>query len=365
MDLNLCVLRSLGICAIFLAFFACTGNKRITNDEIKWQQNTYARLFKIGSKGKNQVLFIYHPLIKNKIIQKFYRGSQVESGKDWQKIDSCHSLAVSSCVIARYVELLGEPRRVVAVDNLDYFSSLFFQKNKDHVTEFMKSNVIQFEKLASLHCDILIQDGMFKNHNSKMLKKIALPTLIFQNHLESHPLGSAEWIKVMAFVLGTAENTFDKEVNRYVETRKSVLKKESIKVLVNAPYKGVWYIPKEDTPLGILVHDAGAKLSPHIPGSGTASLTIEQVFSKGGRIKFWLNPNLHRSKASISIDEPRMNNFRAFKGAQIFNNTKQMLTSGANNYYETFNTEPSLILKDIISIIHKDRKNLLFFEAIE
>jgi iron complex transport system substrate-binding protein len=365
MALNLCVFRSLGICAIFVVLFACTGNKTTTNDKIKWQQNTYARLFKIGSKGKNQVLFIYHPLIKNKIIQKFYRGSQVESGKDWQKIDSCQSLAVSSCVIARFVELLGEAHRIVAVDNLDYYSSEFFRKNKNHVTEFIKSNAIQFEKLASLHCDILIQDGMFKNLNSKMLQKIDLPTLFFQNHLESHPLGSAEWIKVMAFMLGTIDNSFDRELNRYLETRKEVAKKDPINVLVNAPYRGVWYIPKENSPLGALMRDAGAKISPYMTGTGSASLTMEQVFSKSGWVKFWFTPNFHRSKASISAEEPRMNDFKAFENVEIFNNTKQMVKSGANNYYESFNTEPSLILKDIIAIIHKDRKNLLFFEAIE
>jgi len=136
------------------------------------------------------------------------------------------------------------------------------------------------------------------------------------------------------------------------------------KVLLNAPYHGIWYVPKTETPIGQILKDANAILKPYLPGKGSSPLAVEQIYTHADSIDYWLNPNLHRTRESMLSLDKRLWSFPPFLNAKIYNNTKQLQASGANNYYETFSTQPSLILQDLSLIFAGKNKELAFLSLL-
>src|SRR5690606_4394735 len=86
---------------------------------------------------------------------------------------------------------------------------------------------------------------------------IILPASEWQ---ELHPLGRAEWIKVFGAITGKYEQSveiFNEAEKSYLDLKGKVIVEKKPKVLVNAPYKELWWLPGGKSYMSVLIADAG------------------------------------------------------------------------------------------------------------
>jgi iron complex transport system substrate-binding protein len=347
-----------------LGFWACHQAGHLHAIKVK-NGNSYATLFELNYQGVDTFLTIFSPGKDRKAIQKFYRGTNA-TPKDYIKIDIANRVVTMDCVLAEFTKLIGAEKRVVGIDNIDYFASKYFQEEvkAGRVTELQKGGEINLELLAGLNASEIWIGGMGEGISLEALERIGIQPIYFLSYMESHPLGSAEWIKVANFLLGGKSNFFEKEKAKYEELI-SQDTKVAPKVLLNAPYEGVWYSPKEQSPIVQLIRDAGGEVIPILPGTGSSPLSIEQIFKYSNRVDFWLNTGLAANKEDLLTMDKRMVEFGPWKRAGIFNNIKQRSKNGSNSYYEIFNTQPSIILSEIECIIKNCDESLNYYKKLE
>jgi iron complex transport system substrate-binding protein len=347
-----------------LGFWACnqTGQMHVAKGK---NGNSYATLFEFKYQGKDSFLTIFSPGKNRKVIQKFYKGPRT-APKNCIKIDIAKRVVTMDCVLAEFTKLIGEEKRVVGIDNIDFFASKYFQDEvkAGRVTELQKGGEINLELLSGLNASEIWIGGMGEGISLDALERIGIQPIYFLSYMESHPLGSAEWSKVANFLLGGKSNFFEIEKANYEELISHDTKVDS-KVLLNAPYEGVWHSPKEQSPIVQLIRDAGGEVIPVLPGTGSSPLMMEQVFEYSNNVDFWLNTGLAKDRKDLLLMDKRMAKFGPWKKASIFNNIKQRSKSGANSYYEIFNTQPSIILAEIKCVFKNCEEPLNYYEKLE
>jgi iron complex transport system substrate-binding protein len=84
---------------------------------------------------------------------------------------------------------------------------------------------------------------------------------------------------------------------------------------------------------------------------GSLPLNAETVLKLFSTTEVWLNCNfstideLVKSDRKHALFQPVMNN-------RVYNFNKRMLTSGANDFWESAVARPDLLLMDVISVLH-------------
>ena len=63
---------------------------------------------------------------------------------------------------------------------------------------------------------------------------------------------------------------------------------------------------------------------------------------------------LFRSLNDIAMIDRRLAGLPPFRDGKVYNNTKLITGTGANDYWERGSTSPSLILKDLATILHPE-----------
>jgi len=127
---------------------------------------------------------------------------------------------------------------------------------------------------------------------------------------------------------------------------------EPVKVLVNAPFKDVWYVPGTDSHLQILVKDAGGMILGSKPGAKTTALSVEQAYLYAQQADFWINTNQYEDMASLARLDPRFAEAPAFRNGNVWNNNLRSTPEGGSDYFESGAVNPHLILADLIAIFY-------------
>ena len=124
------------------------------------------------------------------------------------------------------------------------------------------------------------------------LRDLGIRTAVIHEHLESHPLARAEYIKFFGLLTGRAalaDSLFSDIRDRYLSLVKGTDTPK--KVLVNIPYADQWYIPGGDNYMTRLIQDAGGAVLGAVPGRFESSvISVEKAFELAREADCWLNP---------------------------------------------------------------------------
>ena len=178
------------------------------------------------------------------------------------------------------------------------------------------------------------------------------------DYMETTPLGRAEWGKFIGLFYnleGKATEIYNAEAAEY-NRLKGLVEKVNTRpnVLINAPFDGTWYIPGGASFAAQFIRDAGATYPwADDTSAGSLPLSIEVVLEKAQNTEFWLNPSGYTSLDEMQKADPRFAEFAPFKAGKVFNYTARII-GGGNDYFETGAAKPSLILADLIAILHPD-----------
>jgi len=265
-----------------------------------------------------------------------------------------------------YVKGITDPRFFYEKQYADRLDSKELIQTSNQVS-------INKERMLLLQPDIVITSGWNTiNSDYQLLIKMGIPPLFMIEWMETNPLGRAEWIKVLGLL-------FDKEkecdsIFRAVESNYLTLKnqkrshKSKPKVLHGEEYNGVWYVAGGQSFIANIYKDAGADyLWKENDQTGSLAIDLEVVLEKGVNSDFWFT-TFGQNEADINhIKQEKYKLLKSVKNENIYSNIKRKREMGGNDFWETGNYRPDLILEDIVQIIHQESKSkdkLFFYEKL-
>jgi iron complex transport system substrate-binding protein len=181
--------------------------------------------------------------------------------------------------------------------------------------------------------------------------------------LEATPLGRAGWIVPIAELCGLAEEGEARFVQ--IESAYNELAARAAEftathahrpeVMLNAPYRDVWYAPGDDSYMIRLIRDAGGEwVCRGTAGTQSRPIDIEQAYVAMGRAEVWLNTNHYSTMAELLADNPRFAATPPVVAGRVYNNNARMTAAGGSDFWESAVVRPDVVLRDLITILHPE-----------
>ncbi len=271
------------------------------------------------------------------------------------------SFAVESSVHVALADLAGAADRITGLGDLHYVNSPIVREGirTGKVKQIGIENTINSELVISMRPGVLIAmsdpDAAFGQY--KTIVDAGIPVLPDAEWLETTPLGRAEWAKLIGALVDKEDSVAEKFAHiehAYLQLA-SIGTRVSVKpsVILNIPFKGVWYMPAGDNYMTQFLRDAGASYQ-WMAAKGTTSipLNFETVAPIALKADYWLNVGIVDSKKDLLAKDSRFIAFRPFQKDAIYNYDNRVNDLGSNDYWESGIVNPQLVLADLIRILH-------------
>ena len=346
----------------------------------------YANNFFIAREDGDKVLYLKDPVSKKETRQVIHKVKRV--------------VCLSTTHIA-YLDAINETRSIVGVSGRQYIYNDKLRNAKDVGYE----SAINYEALMSLEPDVVFAyavPGQPADYIQK-IRQLGMNVVEVPEHLEDHPLGKAEFLVAFAAF-------FDKEVmameqfhwiyQTYEEYRRLARQTvtlrqrrkaaengnrkpepidtpdntaqdtsfKPVKVLINAPFKDVWYIPGTESHQHILIRDAGGVVLGSEPGKKTTVISTEQAYIHSLEAEFWLHPNQFSDLKSLAALDQRFARSKAVRLGNVWNNNLRSTPGGGSDYFESGAVSPHLILADLIAIFYPEalpKHKFVFYKKLD
>ena len=368
---------------LLLLFTQCKENKtENANSESKVQnQVLFAKGFSIWKYSGFSVLKVNNPWPKaNKnytYILKEKNGIIPDSLKQFTVIEvPIKTIIVTSTTHIPSLEMLGVENSLVGFPHLDYISSekIRARIQAGKVKELGNNHDLNTEFILDLSPSVLIGYGI-DNNNPILdnLKKSGLKVMFNGDWNEETPLGKAEWIKFFGALYGLENKSnaiFSAIALDYKKTLE-MAKKTSVKptIMAGAIYEDQWYLPKGDSWACYFLKDANANyLWSDKKGTGSLSLSFENVLEKAQNADFWIGPGQFTSLKEMEATNKHYKQFKAFQDKKIYSFSTKKGKTGGVLFYELAPNRPDLVLKDLVKIVHPEllpTYELTFFEQLK
>ncbi len=275
-------------------------------------------------------------------------------------------IAVLSGTHIGFLSALGEEKLVIAASDKKYIYNPELRKNASHIAELGTYPDINLELLIKLKPQILFTDRFdaFPPEQTKILKKHGITVIPVLDYTETDPVKRLEWIKIFGIATdkyAQATKYYDSVSNRYHSLTRNLKiyldssSRTKPKILVNIPFRGIWYVPGGKTYIARFISDAGG----NYPWKNTESnkslpLNFEQVYRQAGDADILINTGLATSINDILLTDKRLENFKAVKNGMVYNNNKLRNKYGGTAFWENGTVQPDRILADLIRIFYPD-----------
>ena len=313
----------------------------------------YARYFEIPE-GESGVVII----------------SPADGARDTLRFDEpmdnmiCMSSSHVACLSA-----IGAGNAVSAVSGLRFISDSLIHGGG--VYDIGYENSLDYERIMSLDPDLVVAytvSGAQPQYISK-LRSLGIPVAIIHDHLETHPLARAEYVRLFGALTGhmdEADSLFSVVCGRYESLAGSVSPKTRVNVLVNIPYGDAWYVPGRSGYMSRLIDDAGGNVLGAKEGSASSVISLEHAYRLSKKADMWLNPGHCRTRKELSRIHQLFLSFGPMAdGLPIYNNTARVNPEGGNDFWESGAVRPDLILEDLIAIFNGTADSLHYYIPLE
>lgn len=286
------------------------------------------------------------------------------------------SVVVTSTTHIPSLEMLGVEGSLVGFPTMNFISSEKTRKLIDAglVKEVGVNESLNTEVIIDLSPDAIVGFSISSNNKSlNNLKQSGLKVLYNGDWTEQTPLGKAEWIKFFGVLYDRQDDAdaifeqIEKDYKAAVKIAKTAAKKPT--VLSGAIYQDQWYMPQGGSWAALFVKDANADyLWKDSEGTGSISLTFEDVLDKGQDAEYWIGPSHFTSLKQMTDENPHYGQFAAYKNKKVYSFSSKKGATGGVIYYELAPNRPDLVLKDMIKILHPEllkEHELYFFEELK
>ncbi|MBP5517069.1 MAG: ABC transporter substrate-binding protein [Bacteroidales bacterium] len=275
-------------------------------------------------------------------------------------IESCVCM---STTYLPHIKLIGKAESVKGVSGTRFiYDSLYSSRASNGlIADVGAETAPDYEKILSLKADVVLAYGIEGSDNSyiEKLRKLGQKVVVINDYLEHTVTGRLEYLKLFGKLFGkeaVADSVFKARKEEYLNARQLCAEVEKpAKALVNMPFKGIWYLPGNNSYMAELVRDAGGEIIGAEEGECASSQkSFEHMYSLALESDVWIHLNSARSKAEVLAENPLFKNIPAFKSGQMYNNVKRVTPEGGSDFWESGAVNPAEILKDLIQIFHPD-----------
>ncbi len=267
-------------------------------------------------------------------------------------------IAYSSTQWSVFLEL-GEISRVKGIlesnytDNPEIKRLLAEKKIEDVGIE----TSLKTEIAINLHPDVILYTPYSTVPKTEIGDLTGAVMFPFADYLENHPLGRAEWLKLIGYLTCREKDTdqwFNDIVTRY-DSLKYICQNVEHRptVFSDLPFEGQWYLPGGASYIAQIFHDAGADYIWK-DNNSTASLPVdaETVLSKARDADFWRimnSTNTEYSYNRLAVENELYTYFKAYQNRNIL-----VCDIRRSGYFEKSEYEPDLLLKDFVFAFHPE-----------
>lgn len=349
---------------IFL-FVSCKSSQN--REDFTLNPDSYSNFFAFESDNTSSTLLIAEAWEKGEPIKRYkliprdspeYNASDIYSlPVPLQKI-----VCMSTSHIA-FLEAIGADSLITGVSGARYINNpKILEGIRDgSIVDIGYEALLDYEVVKTLNPDVVFAYGIQGSDNTyiEKLKQYGITVLSLPDFLEQEPLGKLEYIKIFGRLTGrecVADSIFNTRANIYntlCEQVNSLEETSPVPVIVNTPWKDIWYIPGKKSNFSHLIHDAGGYIVGAKDGEINASpYSVESAYMLCMESKYWLNLGSISSVDELIAINPLFTSVPPIVNGKIFNNTLRSGSGGGNDFYETGVVEPHLILEDLIRILH-------------
>ena len=299
------------------------------------------------------------------------RSSQKEDTKTLQntlRLDRPFDniVCLSSSYIG-YLSAIGKDSVVSAVSGADYITNPLIRERcaRGEVFDVGYDAALDFERIVALRPDLVLTYTVSQADPGYIsrLRDLGIRVMVLGEHLESHPLARAEYVRLFGALTGVearADSLFGKVCERYDSL--ACPSASPVGVLVNTPFAGVWYIPGGDNYISRLVRDAGGEVLGAVPGAVTSgTISLEKALVLSGEAAFWINTGTYDTRRELLEGNPSLSNFDV---PHIFNNTKRATPGGGNDFWESGPVHPDVVLDDLRKIFSHRADSLVYYKPV-
>ena len=267
-------------------------------------------------------------------------------------------IAYSSTQWSVFLEL-GEISKVKGILESDYTDNPEIKRllAEKKIEDVGIETSLKTEIAINLHPDVILYTPYSTVPKTEIGELTGAVMFPFADYLENHPLGRAEWLKVIGFLTcreAETEKWFNDIVSRY-DSLKYVCQNVENRptVFSDLPFEGQWYLPGGASYIAQIFHDAGADYIWK-DNNSTASLPVdaETVLSKARDADFWRimnSTNTPYSYNRLAIENELYTYFKAYKDRNIL-----VCDIRESGYFEKSEYEPDLLLKDFVFAFHPE-----------
>lgn len=228
---------------------------------------------------------------------------------------------------------------------------------EDVIIDLGTSNQVNTEKVINLKAELILYTPYPTIDYSNLGKLSGSIMIPFPDYLESHPLGRAEWMKVIGILCGKEKETtewFNSVVNRY-ESLSDICKSIENKptVFSDLPFENQWYVPGGNSYIAQIFKDSGSNYIWHDDNStGSLHIDAESVLLKAQNADYWRVINSYDTPftyENLAKENELYPLFKAFK-------EKNLLVCNVREcgYFEQSQYEPDILLADFIYHFHPE-----------
>lgn len=257
-------------------------------------------------------------------------------------------------------EILGLEDRIVGMNSLkNLFSPKMKQQMKDGKTvKIGKEGNFDLETVIASQPDFIFVSAS-KHGGFEALMGCGIPLISHHGYKESHPLGQAEWIKIIGLLTGEtkrANAVFDdieKKYNKLKEEVSPLTSESQLTIASGRQLRDGWYIVGGKSYMAQIFHDAGARyINDDNEESGGVTLDFEAAFAKSVDADFWQIDGSFEGDFTLqdlADEDERYTQLNAFKtGKVIFCNLAQ------TPYRELASVQPQYLLADFVKAMHPE-----------
>jgi len=267
-----------------------------------------------------------------------------------------HSFAIGSTTIASYFQKLDQVERIKGLTFTDLVMNNNLKGRIDSglVSELTSAGELDFEKVLELNPECFLSYTSSAS-NLDRISEQGIDVYIIPEHLESNPLGRAEWIKMVGCLIGNLQESI--QAFNEIDSAYSTLKTKAAMVssiptiFTGSRYRDHWYAPGNKSYIASYIRDAGGQYSfREIEGFSSAELDMEAALKQMSQADYWGMVVSQDSAFTINqlvAKDERYRDFPSITSGNVF-----VCNSKKSDYFGDGVVEPHLILADLIAIFH-------------
>lgn len=282
------------------------------------------------------------------------------------------AVCMSSTHVA-FLDAVGRSDAVKGVSGLNFIANPAV--HAAGAKEVGYDNNLDYETIVALRPDVVFMYGLTgENAAAAKLRQLGVPVVYISDYLENDPLGRAEWIVPFGLLAGRMEQAVERfmhtenEYNTLGERVASQVGKRP-GVMLNAPYKDVWYLPGDRSYMVRLLEDAGGDyLGKGEDTDVSRPVSAEKALLMMAEADFWLGPGMAQNMAQLKADNRRFADLPVVRRGDVYNNNARTTPTGGSDFWESGVVRPDVVLADLVRILHPELlpdHELYYFRKLE